>query len=223
MPPDFAIFAVVPVNRIFLVAFHLRTGAVRSRSYQVHEPCGSWEAISHAHQCPHGQHDMGVCFRPLCHGWQNPRIPLETATGGRNPGLRAAYWSGSISLGMEAPTALQAGSSIASQQLRRRSRGVAVCYSRAFAGSRISLWTIPRFSGSVLLSGHIHRTAFRRSGKRRRQPELAVAALHNRDFVVWTGHFVLFLLSVFGHRKSRIPFRISHCLYAMRRRRIEHL
>jgi len=47
---------------------------------------------------------------------------------------------------------------------------------------------------------------------------LAVAALHNRDFVVWTGHFV-FLLSVFGHRKSRIPFQIS-CLLCRWGRRV---
>jgi hypothetical protein len=45
-----------------------------------------------------------------------------------------------------------------------------------------------------------------------------VAALHNRDFVVWTGHFV-FLLSVFGHRKSRIPFQIS-CLLCRWGRRV---
>ena len=53
------------------------------------------------------------------------------------------------------------------------------------------------------------------SGGNRR---LAVAALHNRDFVVWTGHFV-FLLSVFGHRKSRIPFQIS-CLLCRWGRRV---
>ena len=51
-----------------------------------------------------------------------------------------------------------------------------------------------------------------------RVERLAVAALHNRDFVVWTGHFV-FLLSVFGHRKSRIPFQIS-CLLCRWGRRV---
>ena len=34
---------------------------------------------------------------------------------------------------------------------------------------------------------------------------LPLAALHNRNFVVWTGHFV-FLLSDFGQKKSRRPF-----------------
>ena len=48
---------------------------------------------------------------------------------------------------------------------------------------------------------------------------LLLASLHNRDFVVWTGHFVS-LLSViggwggvlpphFGQKKSRRPFQIS--------------
>ena len=40
------------------------------------------------------------------------------------------------------------------------------------------------------------------SGGNRRLP---LAALHNRDLIVWTGHFV-FLLSDFGQKKSRIPF-----------------
>ena len=54
------------------------------------------------------------------------------------------------------------------------------------------------------------------SGGNRRLP---LAALNNRDFVVWTGHFVS-LLSViggwggvlpphFGQKKSRRPFQIS--------------
>ena len=34
---------------------------------------------------------------------------------------------------------------------------------------------------------------------------LAIAALYNRDLIVWTGHFV-FLLSDFGQKKSRRPF-----------------
>ena len=34
---------------------------------------------------------------------------------------------------------------------------------------------------------------------------LLLASLHNRDFVVWTGHFVS-LLSDFGQKKSRRPF-----------------
>ncbi len=40
------------------------------------------------------------------------------------------------------------------------------------------------------------------SGGNRRLP---LAALHNRDLIVWTGPFV-FLLSDFGQKKSRIPF-----------------
>jgi hypothetical protein len=45
---------------------------------------------------------------------------------------------------------------------------------------------------------------------------LPLAALHNRDFVVWTGHFVFLLLLIggwggvlpphFGQKKSRRPF-----------------
>jgi hypothetical protein len=34
---------------------------------------------------------------------------------------------------------------------------------------------------------------------------LPLAALHNRDFIMWTGHF-MFLLFDFRHRKSRRPF-----------------
>jgi len=52
------------------------------------------------------------------------------------------------------------------------------------------------------------------SGGNRR---LLLASLHNRDFVVWTGHFVSLLSAIggwggvlpphFGQKKSRRPFR----------------
>ena len=76
------------------------------------------------------------------------------------------------------------------------------------------------FPDSASLAGRIHRTAFRRSGKQRRQPQTAAGGgMHNRDFVVWTGYFVS-LLSVidgwggilpphFGQKKAETFFQIS--------------
>ena len=60
------------------------------------------------------------------------------------------------------------------------------------------------FPGSASLAGHIHRTVFATlvsSGGNRRLP---LAALNNRDFVVWTGHFVS-LLSLIGGRGGVLP------------------
>ena len=67
----------------------------------------------------------------------------------QNSRTRAAYWSGGISLGMESTHLLASWEfhcfSTASAAFHKVLRSA---YSGgAFAGSRISLWTIPRFSG----------------------------------------------------------------------------
>ena len=64
----------------------------------------------------------------------------------------------------------------------------------AFAGSRISLWTIPRFFRVVLhflvvFTEQLFAALVSSGGNSR----LPLAALHNRNFVVWTGHFVSLL------------------------------
>ena len=76
-------------------------------------------------------------------------IPLETNCCSQNSRTRTAYWSGGISLGMVSTHRLASWEfhcfSTASAAFHKVLRSA---YDRgAFAGSRISLWTIPRFSG----------------------------------------------------------------------------
>ena len=76
-------------------------------------------------------------------------IPLETNCCSQNSRTRTAYWSGGISLGMVSTHRLASWEfhcfSTASAAFHRVLRSAYFC--GAFAGSRISLWTIPRFSG----------------------------------------------------------------------------
>ena len=76
-------------------------------------------------------------------------IPLATNCCLQNSRTRTAYWSGGISLGMVSTHRLASWEfhcfSTASAAFHKVLRSA---YSGgAFAGSRISLWTIPRFSG----------------------------------------------------------------------------
>lgn len=76
-------------------------------------------------------------------------MPLETNCCSQNSRTRTAYWSGGISLGMVSTHRLASWEfhcfSTASAAFHKVLRSA---YDRgAFAGSRISLWTIPRFSG----------------------------------------------------------------------------
>ena len=114
-------------------------------------------------------------------------MPLETNCCWQNSRTRTAYWSGGISLGMVSTHRLASWEfhcfSTASAAFHKVLRSA---YSGgAFAGSRISLWTIPRylaFLGSASLLGRIHRTAFRRSGRQRRQPQTAVGYAEQSRF-----------------------------------------
>ena len=80
---------------------------------------------------------------------QQKSVPLETNCCSQNSRTRTAYWSGGISLGMVSTHRLASWEfhcfSTASAAFHKVLRSA---YDRgAFAGSRISLWTIPRFSG----------------------------------------------------------------------------
>ena len=70
-------------------------------------------------------------------------------------------------------TALQAGSSIASPPLRRRSIRYYGLHTPAghLLGAESHCGRYHAFPGSALLAGRIHRTAFRRFGKQRRQQQ----------------------------------------------------
>src|SRR5574344_2157500 len=76
-------------------------------------------------------------------------MPLETNCCSQNSRTRTAYWSGGISLGMVSTHRLASWEfhcfSTASAAFHKVLRSAYSC--GAFAGSRISLWTIPRFSG----------------------------------------------------------------------------
>ena len=76
-------------------------------------------------------------------------IPLETNCCSQNSRTRTAYWSGGISLGMVSTHRLASWEfhcfSTASAAFHKVLRSAYSC--GALGGSRISLWTIPRFSG----------------------------------------------------------------------------
>ena len=85
MPPDFAIFAVVPVNRIFLVAFppagrELDSFPVLIKFIDLAALGKPFPTLIH---CPHGQQDVGVGISvPLVmdgkvsnHAFGNKKLP----------------------------------------------------------------------------------------------------------------------------------------------------
>ena len=127
-------------------------------------------------------------------------MPLETNCCSQNSRTRTAYWSGGISLGMVSTHRLASWEfhcfSTASAAFHK---GIAVC---------IFLWGICREQDFIVDDTTLFRVvlhllvvfteqlfaALVSSGGNRRLP---LAALNNRDFVVWTGHFVS-LLSVIG-------------------------
>ena len=139
-----------PVNRNVFIHGTFTCGRERSvpRSYQVHEPCGSWEAISIS--CRNSLARAWACGFPVrfvmdgkihAHSFGNNCWRQESRT-------RAAYWSGGISLGNgKHPPPCKLGVPLLLQQLRRI-QGVAVC---VLQGRRLPgqdfVWTIPRFSG----------------------------------------------------------------------------
>ena len=86
-----------------------------------------------------------------CGSWmaKSAIMPLETNCFWQNSRTRTAYWSGGISLGMVSTHRLASWEfhcfSTASAAFHKVLRSAYSC--GALGGSRISLWTIPRFSG----------------------------------------------------------------------------
>ena len=99
------------------------------------------------------------------------------------------------------PTALQAGSSIASPPLRRRSIGYCGLHTPGgtLGGSRISLWTTTHVFRVVLhllvvFTEQLFATLVSSGGNRR----LSLAALNNRDFVGADRAFNTLLLAIYA-------------------------
>ena len=224
MPPDFAIFAVVPVNRIFLVAFppagrELDSFPVLIKFIDLAALGKPFPTLIH---CPHGQHDMGVWVsvpfvmdgKIHAHSFGNKLLAAEIPYKGGV--LVGRYLSGNG----KHPPPCKLGVPLLLNSFGSVPEGVAVCVLQGsvcreqdFIVDDTTLFRVV-FYFLVIFTEQLFAALVSSGGNRR----LAVAALHNRDFVVWTGHFV-FLLSVFGHRKSRIPFQIS-CLLCRWGRRV---
>ena len=155
-----------------------RTGAgYARRSRQGHKPSGSWEAISRFRPLPAWSAgcERGDS-RPPYREWQSQQSCLwKQKTPGNSPGSGRRAALGEFLSVWQARSCGQAGSSIASPLLRRRSTKYCGLHTPAerLPEAGFHCGRYHAFPGSALLAGRIHRTAFRRFGKQRRQPQTA--------------------------------------------------
>ena len=114
--------------------------------------------------------------RPPYREWQSQQSCLwKQKTPGNSPGSGRRAALGEFLSVWQARSCGQAGSSIASPLLRRRSTKYCGLHTPAerLPEAGFHCGRYHAFPGSALLAGHIHRKAFRHSGKQRRQPQTA--------------------------------------------------
>ncbi len=178
MPPDFAILLVVPIHRILLVAFP--SAGRKFYPFPVFVKVINLAALGKPFPCSSIALIVSMTWAwGLCPGgwgsWiaKSAIMPLETNCCSQNSRTRTAYWSGGISLGMVSTHLLASWEfhcfSTASAAFHKVLRSAYTAGHLLGAESHCGQYHA--FPGSASLAGHIHRTAFRRSGKQRRQPQ----------------------------------------------------
>ena len=224
MPPDFTILLVVPVHRILLVAFppagwQLYPIPVLVKVINLAALGKPFPMFVH---CPHSEQDMGVGIVSRRMGVMDGKVNnhsfgnklLLAKLPDKDSVLVGRYFSGDG----KHPPPCKLGVPLFFHRFGGVPQSIAVCiflwgirWEQDFIVDDTTLFRVVLHL-LVVFTEQLFATLVSSGGNRR----LPLAALNNRDFVVWTGHFVS-LLSViggwggvlpphFGQKKSRRPF-----------------
>ena len=212
MPPDFTIFLVVPVHRILLVAFpparwQLYPFPILVKVINLAALGKPFPMFVH---CPHSQQDMGVGIVSRRMGVMDGKVSnhafgnklLLAKLPDKDSILVGRYLSGDG----KHPPPCKLGVPLFFHRFGGVPQSIAVCiflwgirWEQDFIVDDTTLFRVVLHL-LVIFTEQFFATLVSSGGNRR----LPLAALNNRDFVVWTGHFVS-LLSLIGGRGGVLP------------------